>query len=126
MNDSTSHRAWRLVPRHNPDVNKYWMCDEGRFGYHELHQPRLVGPVVDGLPAPWDGAVKRAAALLADALLEPGTVGVVLSAQHTNEDNFVLQRLAAALKVTRLYVSGKAPRPERADAVLRAADVDRV
>ena len=28
-------RAWRLVPRHNPDVNKYWMCDEGRFTYHD-------------------------------------------------------------------------------------------
>ncbi|HEY6173673.1 MAG TPA: 2Fe-2S iron-sulfur cluster-binding protein, partial [Kofleriaceae bacterium] len=38
-------RAWRLVPRHNPDVNKYWMCDEGRFTYHELREQRLAAPL---------------------------------------------------------------------------------
>ena len=35
-------RAWRLVPRHNPDVNEYWMCDEGRFTYHDLREQRLA------------------------------------------------------------------------------------
>ena len=27
---------WRLVPRDNPDVNKHWMCDEGRFTYKRV------------------------------------------------------------------------------------------
>jgi NADH-quinone oxidoreductase subunit G len=117
-------RAFRLVPRLNPDVNKYWMCDEGRYTYNELDQQRLAGPVVDGLPASWDVALKTAAKLLGDAVADPSSVGVVLSAQHTNEDNFVLAKLAAALKIERIYVGGKAPRPERADEILRDADVD--
>src|SRR5437868_4375093 len=36
--------VWRLVPRHNDAVNKYWMCDEGRFAYKELSAgTRVVG-----------------------------------------------------------------------------------
>ena len=54
-------RAWRLVPRHNPDVNKYWMCDEGRLTYHPLREQRLAGATVDGLPAGWDRAIRAAA-----------------------------------------------------------------
>jgi NAD-dependent dihydropyrimidine dehydrogenase PreA subunit len=52
-------RAWRLVPRHNPDVNAYWMCDEGRFTYHDLREKRL-GATVDGLPAGWEARPARA------------------------------------------------------------------
>ena len=31
--DHNSGVVWRLRPRHNPQVNDYWMCDEGRYGY---------------------------------------------------------------------------------------------
>ena len=56
-----NERAWRLVPRHNADVNEYWMCDEGRFTYHDLREQRLAGATVDGLPAGWDRAIRAAA-----------------------------------------------------------------
>ena len=42
------------MPRFNPDVNGYWMSDDGRFTYHELRQERLAGALVGGLPAGWD------------------------------------------------------------------------
>ena len=121
-------RAWRLVPRLNPDVNKYWMCDEGRLTYHPLREHRLVGAIVDGLPAGWDRAIRAAAEHLTPLLSggAPGfaSVGVVMSAEYSNEDNFALARLAKAWGVTNVYVAGKPAVPERADGRLRVADVN--
>jgi NADH-quinone oxidoreductase subunit G len=118
-------RAWRLVPRHNPDVNKYWMCDEGRFTYHELREQRLAAPLIGGLPASWDRAVSAAASLLAGiASVAPAAVGIVLSAEHSNEDNFALGKLARAWGIGTAYVAGKPTVPGRADGRLRVADVN--
>ena len=119
-----NERAWRLVPRHNPDVNKYWMCDDGRFTYHELREDRLGGATVDGLPSTWERALKTAATKLGGLLKNPGEVAVVLSANESNEANFALAKLAAAWKVTNLFVAANAPVPERADDILRDADVN--
>ncbi|HEY5933664.1 MAG TPA: 2Fe-2S iron-sulfur cluster-binding protein [Kofleriaceae bacterium] len=118
-------RAWRLVPRHNPDVNAYWMCDEGRFTYHDLRDKRLVGATVDGLPAGWDRAISAAAhKLSALKSSDPGSIGVVLSALASNEDNFALAKLASAWGVTNIFVTRRPPVPERADGRLRVADVN--
>src|SRR3989338_3943604 len=37
-------RVMRLKPRYNPDVNQWWMCDEGRYAYKAIDQARLVQP----------------------------------------------------------------------------------
>jgi NADH-quinone oxidoreductase subunit G len=117
-------RAWRLVPRHNPDVNDYWMCDEGRFTYHDLREQRLAGATVDGLPAGWDRAIRAAADLLTPRLAASRqAVAVVLSAEACNEDNFALARLAKAWGVA-AYVASRPDVPERADGRLRVADVN--
>jgi NADH-quinone oxidoreductase subunit G len=114
-------RAWRLMPRHNPQVNQYWMCDEGRFTYHELREQRLVAPVVSGLPASWDAALAAAARLFSSVGL--GQVAVVLSATGNNEDNFALVKLAQVWKAP-VFVTGRPLQPQRADAILRDADVN--
>jgi NADH-quinone oxidoreductase subunit G len=118
-------RIWRLVPRINADVNGHWMCDEGRFTYHEVRKDRLAGPIVDGLPSKWETALARASSLIKASLAaDCGRVGVVLSPHHTNEDNYALARLARDhWQVGALFIGGKAPVPERADKVLRDADV---
>jgi len=42
-------QMYRFRPRHNPDVNQYWMCDEGRLWYKELQkESRLMRPFVRG------------------------------------------------------------------------------
>ncbi|MBK9030825.1 MAG: (2Fe-2S)-binding protein [Myxococcales bacterium] len=116
-------RAWRLVPRPNADVNGHWMCDEGRFTYHDLRAQRLAVATVGGLPASWDKAVKAAADKLAPLLKDAGTVAVVLSAQASNEDNFALAKLAAAWKA-KVFVTARPEQAERADGKLRVADVN--
>jgi NADH-quinone oxidoreductase subunit G len=117
-------RAWRLVPRHNPDVNDYWMCDEGRFTYHDLREARLAGATIEGLPAAWDRAVATAAKRLGVFLKEPAQIAVVLSAECSNEDNYALARLAKDWNVTQVFIAGEPDVPARADGRLRVADVN--
>jgi NADH-quinone oxidoreductase subunit G len=119
-------RVWRLVPRHNSAVNGHWMCDEGRFTYHELKAARLATPVVNGLPSRWDAALTQAAnALDAVRARSVDAIGVVFSPRHTNEDNYALARLARDIwGLKRFYVGGRGAVPERADKVLRDADIN--
>jgi NADH-quinone oxidoreductase subunit G len=45
--DHADGRVYRLKPRYNLGVNDWWMCDEGRFGWKYLHDPkRLTRPAV--------------------------------------------------------------------------------
>ncbi len=116
-------RAWRMVPRHNPEVNQYWMCDEGRFEYHDLRDKRLVGATVDGLPAGWDRAIVAAASRIT-AALKDDALGIALSAGASNEDNYALAKLAKSLGLTKVTIGAKPPVPGRADGRLRVADVN--
>jgi NADH-quinone oxidoreductase subunit G len=43
--DENQDTVYRLKPRENRFVNKWWMCDEGRYGYKHLHAPeRKIEP----------------------------------------------------------------------------------
>jgi NADH-quinone oxidoreductase subunit G len=99
----------RLVPRENLAVNKYWMCDDGRFEYKAVHEQRVVLPEVGGKRARFDAAVAEAARLLKSAATgEPATLGVVLSFAATNEDLHALTRLAVhGLHIERVYGGGR-------------------
>jgi len=100
----------RLVPRPNPDVNKYWMCDEGRFEYKAVHENRVLLPTMGGRRVTLDVALAEAARMLrAELARAPQSVGVVFSTQATNEDTHALLRLALdGLKIERVYAGGKA------------------
>jgi NADH-quinone oxidoreductase subunit G len=56
--------VYRCIPRPNMEVNKYWLCDEGRFNYHYLNDPdRITTPFVKGAEgaaaADWSQAIDR-------------------------------------------------------------------
>src|SRR4051812_511830 len=91
-------RLYRLVPRVNPAVNKHWMCDEGRFTYKPIHEGRLAAPRIGNSPTDWDRALDEAGRRLkAVHDRSPVNVGLVFSAQATNEDLYALSRLAEHL-----------------------------
>ena len=35
--EENQDHVYRLQPRENPFVNHWWMCDEGRYGFHYVH-----------------------------------------------------------------------------------------
>jgi len=100
------------------------MCDEGRYTYHDLREARLAAATIEGLPAGWDRAIASAAKRLGVFLKDASQIGIVLSAQHSNEDNFALAFLAKQWGVKQVYLAGKPPVPARADGKLRVADVN--
>ncbi len=119
--DPRDKRVYRLRPRDNEQVNKYWMCDDGMMSYHRFHENRvLAGSVRNGeaqAVAP-DAALAAAAKSL--AAVPQGKLAVVLSAQHSSEDNLAAVKLAAALGTDKLYLAAL-PGWE-GDTILRSAD----
>ena len=89
-------RVARLKPRFNADVNKWWLCDEGRYGYGFVDDAsRLTMPVWRGEPVPWDTAIAETARVLGRHA--PDAVGVLASPKMANEDLIAVKRLAEAL-----------------------------
>ncbi|MBL4632265.1 MAG: (2Fe-2S)-binding protein [Kofleriaceae bacterium] len=117
-------KTYRLIPRHNDEVNGHWMCDDGRISYHALTEKRLVGPVVDGMPSNWKRALDKAADKIGPLLKDdPSSLAIVFSPHRTNEENYILAKLAKAWKIERRYLGGNAPDSSRADEILRKSDV---
>ena len=92
-----NNEVLRTEPRTNMHVNNYWMCDTGRLATPALvNEARLGGPMVrtNGqlVAATWDEAIEAASAVLRN--LKGSQVAVVGSAHASNEDNYVLARLA--------------------------------
>jgi len=89
-------RVARLKPRFNETVNRWWLCDAGRYGFTFVDdKDRLLVPMRrDGetvSDATWDEAIGAVAATL--RRLPPDEIGVIASPKMANEDLFALRRL---------------------------------
>ncbi len=106
---SSRGRIYRLVPRVNDQVNKHWMCDEGRMTYKAVHADRLAAPMADGAAVEWDRALDEATRKLRTVLDQgPGRLGVVFNATSPNEDLYALAKLAFDhLGVGKAYLAGR-------------------
>jgi NADH-quinone oxidoreductase subunit G len=119
--DPRDNKPYRYRPRDNMQVNKYWMCDEGMVSYPRAVENRLTTALVGGEDATIDEALMAAAHQLKGHDAEPTKVAIVLSAQHSCEDNFALLTLAKTFVGARdFFVTG---RPlGRGDDILMSAD----
>lgn len=86
------------------DVNGRALCVKGRFGYGFIHHPdRLKTPLIrkDGklVEASWPEAIKLVAEKLGAAKEKhgPDAVAVLSSARCTNEENYLMNKLARAV-----------------------------
>jgi NADH-quinone oxidoreductase subunit G len=89
-------RVARLKPRFNAEVNRWWICDDGRYGFGFVDDAsRVRTPLRRGdagpVPATWDEAIGAVAGAI--GRLEPVQIGVVGSPRMANEDLFALKRL---------------------------------
>ncbi len=105
--DPRNGKVYRLRPRDNPDVNEFWMCDDGMMTYTRHDTDRLLMPTAgrgeERTPILEGDALELAAEKLSN--VESSKLGVVLSAQHTTEDNLALVKLAQALGAEHLYLA---------------------
>jgi NADH-quinone oxidoreductase subunit G len=120
-------RIFRYMPRFNPDVNQYWICDAGRMTAYQLQgEGRLLRPLVRGddefAPADWSAALTGVADRLQAASREhgPGAVGMVVSAEAPNEEIHLLRGIAGGLGATLVGVSWSPPDAYRDDLLIKA------
>jgi NADH-quinone oxidoreductase subunit G len=119
--DPRTNTPHRHRPRENMEVNKYWMCDEGMLSYRRAVEGRLLGALVGGDDASVEDALSAAKEQLKGHGNDPSRVAIVLSAQHSNEDNFAMVTLAKTyLGAGDFYVSGRAL--GRGDDILMSED----
>jgi NADH-quinone oxidoreductase subunit G len=95
----------RVTPRFNPDVNGYWMCDIGRFGYHWVEgSQRLTTPLVRTAAgtlaaSTWPGALARMRETLRPlAQSQASAFRLLVSAHASLEELFLVRELARAIQ----------------------------
>ncbi|MGE4132603.1 MAG: 2Fe-2S iron-sulfur cluster-binding protein [Bdellovibrionales bacterium] len=102
---------WRVKPRHNPEVNGYWMCDIGRDTYKYVNiKNRLLAAKVGRRDtwqemSPLDGA-RTAGMRISDLVQTHGadSVALVLTGQYTNEEyKDLLVYFVTQLKLKTIY-----------------------
>jgi NADH-quinone oxidoreductase subunit G len=92
--------VYRFLPRLNPDVNDYWLCDYGRFLSESLNARDVSKATVrDGaevrdviVPA----AVERIASVIRETIEADGPSGLLFlgSAHLSNEENFLVRKIS--------------------------------
>jgi len=112
--------VYRLKPRENPHVNKWWICDEGRYGWHHLHDSARIleagrrvtqAPGGNGHAALPFRAVEWAdvvTGLRAD-LAAAGRLAVAISPMLTLEEAWMLCEVARSIDSTAFLALGNVP-----------------
>ncbi len=86
----------RFEPRSNDAVNGPWMCDSGRLNYKWISRAdRLREVRIGGRRSNWSTALREIAGKLSTA--PAGSVAIIASARQTNEELYLLKRLATRL-----------------------------
>jgi NADH-quinone oxidoreductase subunit G len=98
--DTNKNVVFRLRPRENPQSQGYFMCDEGRWGYHYVNdKDRLKRPLVrrdSQKPASWLDTIPSIKSQFADAV-ERGRTVAVLSPFLTVEEAFLAAKFFKGL-----------------------------
>jgi len=114
---SRENRMYRYEPRQNDAVNSCWMCDAGRLNYKWIGRDdrlaKVRGPKGD---TTWSSVLKAISDHLAKA--DEGSVAIVASARQTNEELYLLNKLAKHFKA----LTDSVPRNGEADHLLVVGD----
>ena len=101
------NRLVRVRPSMESPVNRHALCVRGCYGYDFIHSPeRLISPLVktngDFQMTSWEQALDRVAAELKRIKEKygPDSLAILGSAKCTNEENYLLQRLARGVLST--------------------------
>jgi NADH-quinone oxidoreductase subunit G len=119
---SREEKIYRYEPRENDAVNACWMCDYGRLNYKWIGRQDRLGKVqspkskVQSQPQGWTAVLKELSEKLKQA--PAGSVAVVASARQTNEELYLLAKLAKTLGA----LTDSVPRAGEGDRLLLNAD----
>jgi NADH-quinone oxidoreductase subunit G len=115
---SREEKIYRYEPRENDAVNACWMCDSGRLNYKWIgREDRLVKiRTPKSEVRTWSAALKELSQKLNQS--GQGSVAIVASARQTNEELYLLAKLAKKLGA----LTDSVPRTAEGDKLLLNAD----
>ena len=118
---SRENVIYRITPRDNDAVNGPWMPDSHRLNFKFVSDPRrLVQPQIRPQPGDEQPGWMQVINVAAESLKKhTGKVAVLASGRSTNEELFLVRRLADALQAKVVDIL---PRTGEADGLLIAAD----
>jgi NADH-quinone oxidoreductase subunit G len=92
--ETYQNRIARFKPRVNESVNSHWLCDEGRYCFHDLAGgERLTTPMIrqeGGLvPTTWESALRA----VHKGLASTKPLAAILSGRNTNEEAYLFAKL---------------------------------
>ncbi|MEX0887065.1 MAG: molybdopterin-dependent oxidoreductase [Phycisphaeraceae bacterium] len=109
-------KVYRVKPRTNMDVNKWWISDEIRYGWKFIHhQDRLRSPTtrVHGTheECDWNQAYSQATRRLKQSVAEQGagSLAVMVSPMLASEEAYLLGKLARAIDDKAVLAVGPVP-----------------
>ena len=121
--EENQDRIYRIKPRENLLVNKWWICNDGRYDYPHVHNPRRLSirhtpcadssrhtpcAVADGtrsVPATWSDLLST----LREDLSKTGRLAAVVSPYLTVEEAYLLCQFIRRLDAQALLVLGPVP-----------------
>lgn len=108
--EENQDHIYRVRPRENMQVNRWWICNDGRYGHSYVHDPRrLTSPmrrVGDGhAPIDWAEVISEIPKLFRAARRPAGVISPFL----TVEEAFLLCRLLHKWHAQVLLAVGPAP-----------------
>jgi NADH-quinone oxidoreductase subunit G len=109
--EENQDRIYRIKPRDNPFVNKWWICNDGRYDYPHVHNSRrLTQPSYregDAPAEPIDWTIVLGQ--LRETLGKAGRVATVISPHLTVEEAYLLCRFIRGIDAEALLVLGPVP-----------------
>jgi NADH-quinone oxidoreductase subunit G len=106
--------VYRIKPRFNLEINKWWISDDTRYSYHILQDPkRLTSATIKdrGAPRPAtaDEAIETAKSGLQKLASSPGSLYAVLSPMMACEEAYLLGKMIRAIDQQAVLVYGPVP-----------------
>ena len=108
-------KIYRLKPRHNMDINKWWITDEVRYGWKFVHSDdRIAEPLrrQHGIlvETDWARAYDQAIDTLRAPLNDSTRLALVISPMLPCEEAYALARLAREIDENAILALGPVPR----------------
>ena len=95
----------RVVPQENPEINETWLSDRDRFSYEAMYSEERLKKAMRKQNGEWRSvAWSEALHSIAQTLraYEPEDIGVLISPNQSNEEIYLMQKLARALNVNNI------------------------
>jgi NADH-quinone oxidoreductase subunit G len=113
-------KIFRFMPRDNPELNKSWICDEGRFSFNYFQENRQEEVKQSQETSNLSEGIESLAKLLAS--VSPDEVAGIASPAGGLEDNYLMKKLFEKKFKAKNLAAPFWGRPGSEDKILRLSD----